>query len=110
MECSKVGWPSKGQFVPPRMRWQNLLLRSRPSLTAVQPACLASDVVLCVPVETAAYGAIAGVAEVALVAEAALVAWSQSMGAGDLRQLRQLPGHRAWLLESCGSCLGALKS
>ena len=101
MECSKVGWPSKGQFVPPRVLWQNLLLRSRPSL-AVQLACLAGDVVLHAPVETAAYSVVAGVAAVALVA------WSQGVVAGDLWQLCQLPGRRAWLLESCGSYVSCL--
>ena len=89
------------------MRWQNLLLCSRPSLTAVQLAWLDREVVLHAPVEIGAYGV------VARVAAAAIVAWSQSVVAGDLRQPRQLPGHRAWLLETCGnyvSFLVAVKS
>ena len=48
---------------------------------AIQLACLASDVVLRAPVETATYGVVAG------VAAAALAAWSQSVVAGDLRRL-----------------------
>ena len=97
----------KGQLVPQRVCWQNSLLRSRISLTAVKLACLAGDVVLRAPVE---HSCLRPVAE---VSEAALVAWLQSMAAGELRQLRWLSGHRAGFLKRFGCyirCLVAVKS
>ena len=89
------------------MRWQNLLLCSRPSLTAVQLAWLDREVVLHAPVEIGPYGVVARVAAAAIVAwsletcgnhvsclvterdcwrlvATTSVSWSQSMVAGEL--------------------------
>jgi hypothetical protein len=95
----KLAGPQKGSLCHHECTGRISLLCSRQSFTAVWLVCLAGYVVPGALVEIAV-----GYGVLAKVAAAEIVVWSQC------GSCRKLPGHRAWLLESCGGCIMAVKS